>query len=350
MIERPMTPLDEPTVVKPEAMARSFLEALDADRGRSRVAESAFQNRITRALHQGTIGNPARFYAEFVRACQEQRRQVTVEVRRVFMGIEANLGAIDRMQKEFTATKRPGEVQLIATNDVLDAEHAVDLIELRGSGEGGAVSEAGLVQVKRSPMSDREVQQIHAQHGEYLRRLITASDAEHRHRSQEAEKALESVERFEELFGESVPDRDLPAALERYTSDAFLELFSADIAGLSDEEIDEVLGRTGEVVHPVLFKLIVSKDRAGVLPRKLAAQLFEGEEGFNVEAACQRLRRWVAENPVTREDLMSVTPGYRPSEALHAVPKFRSVVYHGDKVSVRELPVAQGDDKALTLR
>ncbi|MBI2551242.1 hypothetical protein HYV73_02745 [Candidatus Uhrbacteria bacterium] len=153
---RELTRVEVPILLSPEKitkMGKTLVEAIAKGRGR-RHKEAKIQNDITRAMYQGT---PIPFVA-LKRAMAEAAGQPAYEGRidgktiatylnELDRGCQGMLAAIRTLESAVPASQR--ERLTLALNEILDAEHKIDMVSvLANASDTQVIDRVSLIQVK----------------------------------------------------------------------------------------------------------------------------------------------------------------------------------------------------------
>lgn len=348
-----LVPITHPTKPSVENLATSFIAELKKGNGKDRTPEAALQNKIVRAAFQGRISDLEKFESDFKHeVVTERKQQYSAEIARVFTGIEHNVKVIKALKNRFEHYKRPGEEQLIATNDVLDAKKAIDLIIVQHfpeEGDHGRIDKIQLIQVKKSKQQDKKVQNDHAEHRAYFRSIFNPEQVEIRERKKYLTEAFRGRERYEEFFGEATGNIEVKDALQQYFAPIFFEYMAEWTEKMSDKKIDAAVGTLADKVDPTILKLYI-EEKGAAYQFELYAMQELGEPKKSAQEMFARLRQWAADRPVTLDELKNLDPDWKSSASLFSAIEFESIVLHGQEISMEKLVTRDKGGKGLTKR
>lgn len=316
-----------------QAYAIKFLSVeLNENPDEQLVQRAAFQNRITRAFFSKEIGNMANYrkrltssIADFCSAANLPN--MSQDLARVFDGIEPAIYGIEEDKRDFSnrPNPQPGEKQFIGLNDILDAHHSIDYIDLRMSADGKSpIAPVSLVQVKRGLLSPEDIAKIHQKHQEYVNGLVPERILTDRSHSRQ-EDYLAS-----ELFKKEM------TGLDQESRDAFLvdkwNVFFSELSKLAEADLTESsfqqLSEKSQI--PVAFlKIMIQQSDM----RKLndLASSFSAAHAIDAQklfSHIDRVKQYAEKTGLSKEDYQSFDPEWTPSPTLLQTLQFESVIWH----------------------
>lgn len=231
-----------------------FRESIETNRkGKSRCLETEFQNRIIRYMLRKPISglDPLlqKISAEAQMQCRrmELKSQFAIEKRKLLSGIEAVIQTLRKIEAGFLADKRAGKIKpgtelFLGTNNILDAEAAIDLAAIFYDESGP--SEIQLHQVKdgKDLVSGKESQEIQAKHQEFINKLATGEYAASYELGQaELSRQEKEMVAFFESFGNITADMEKMEAFQTRYKSLFLEILTNPPQEISESSLKEYL-------------------------------------------------------------------------------------------------------------
>lgn len=281
-----------------------FRETLETNRqGKSRLLETEFQNRIIRyMMHKpGSQLDPLlqKISAEAQKQCRrpELKSKFTAEKNKLLSGIEAVIQTLRKIETQFLADKRMGKIKpgtelFLGTNNMLDAEAAIDLAAILYSENGP--SEVQLHQVKggKNPIDRKEIKIILDKHQEFIDRLASG----HYAASYELSRAgLARQERdmatFFESFGTEADQERLEIIQKRYEN-LFLELLTNPPRQLNEPALVDYLQSNVADIALVDFWQLFHNKHSGRFYELFAANTMGEDLSGEQKAMIRSLREW----------------------------------------------------------
>lgn len=328
----------------PIKLAEQFVNVRLTDRqGRSRTEESKMQGVLTRALYAGRLGQdffPA-FRREVIRRVGlrngnnteadwgDGHMDVGLYTATIERGIRNAVEAIRILEATFSKETRPADMrQAIGTNEVLDAMHQIDLVEIRYQerAEGTDIRVVRLVQVKggAKSLTEDERADIQAAHLRYVERLQDVGAY-----TEEQHKKAESYVSGGAYFRREIERRqdkavDLHTFLVAYFEELVVDLLAAET--LDDATFEAAFAGLSDA-SCVIAKVFFAQPKSGQLLYQIADGV--GESIEKARAAFGAIQEWVLRHPPTVEELRGLDPERRLDPEALAVTRFESVLIEG---------------------
>lgn len=404
-------------------LALDFIDTVNRDRrGCLRTLEAGIQKQMLRAFYK----KPDYLWQKFKRAFSdlllsragteiyqfdddEEKGSIEANITKiasiVFAGIEGAMKAADTLEQVFE--KRPkGAEQLIGLNEVLDAKHGIDLVDVHYTPEPDGTLQIGLVrfvQVKRGEIKrripedereqytegeifkrgdheyvvdDLEVRRNQDAHQAFLsqcalferhQRSPSVRRAEIEIRRSDTERYVHSGEYFERFFQDTTSLEKRNEFVCNFFKDFIEHLFENVSAEAFDvakaaQSYDKPLGLiklyfsnpgSFEIFQEIMIDLeskrirsILSGEAEGEVEKIIdeeIARLFGA-----LQPAFDRLHAWAKAQPLSHEDLQEVYPEWKPrAPDYFSATQFESVILHGSKSAQIPLSIG-GKPRVLT--
>lgn len=322
--ERRLIDLDVPAMIDVDRIAERIAALSEQERrGSPRVEEAAIQNSIIRGMDQGTIGDPKKFRLTLIEAAQRHgERQMTKEIDRILAGVDGVLGVIRAQRDGYVRTRaeRPTLRQFIGLNDVLDARHAIDCVDIRYEpGPPLHVTDVAFIQAKAGAITEEERVEIHAMHRVYYtEHLATLPDVEER-----------------ELVAHAVTEVGLELERDMALADnVALELLTAQEADA--KAIDVVAARTGRSITWLSCFLLTN--RAQIILHSTNDKLAtDAEERAALRVAAARLVAAAHARDLPLTALRALFPTWTLDPRFVAASMFTSIVDAGGARTIQYL-------------
>ncbi len=281
-----------------------FRETLETNRqGKSRLLETEFQNRIIRYMLHKPVSELDRLLQKISAEAQKQCRrpelksQFATEKNKLLSGIEAVIQTLRQIETRFLADKRAGKIKpgtelFLGTNNMLDAEAAIDLAAILYSENG--LSEIQLHQVKgsKNPIDKKEIKTILEKHQIFIDKLASG----HYAASYELSRAgLARQERdmaaFFESFGTEADQERLEIVQKRYEN-LFLELLTNPPQQLNEPALEEYLQSNVADIALVDFWQLFHNKHSGRIYELFAVNTLGEDLSGEQKSMIQSLREW----------------------------------------------------------
>ena len=335
-----------PKVDTPTAVAKQFVAAEKSPQERT-IMHSRIQNRLIRHRFTGSTSLNAR---DVIREASIllPGKNFSQDVDRMFVGVDSAIRAILADQQSFQQTHQENELQRFYFDDVLDAHHAIDYIDVRmeqkddGSVE---VKEIRFVQVKTRDISDDERSKILLDHKKYLAQLSSKSDVVRSERTRVVEHIRSG--KFFEFDSKDKTRKDIDIA-DRIFQDFFgvVDDILSSPQPVSDERVKiwiEMFGFT-KADFFVFASLLTGDVSTSSIAKKIT-------DMYGMDLSQQKLLQesmlmWLEEVDLDSIHLPSLAPLVSVKKILSKAD-FVSVIHHGNQVE--EIPLTIGSDKAIHL-
>lgn len=351
--EEQLRVVSEQPDIDTDQLARWYLRGIDTGRGGTIKTDLArFQNEIARGIVSGGVPNKERLFRDIRRAVGSGERY-TKDLEGTFSSIENLVAAINKVRQEFERAREqtPHLQEVISLNEMLDAAHGIDLVDIyyEDMPSGSTrIQDVRFVQVKSAQVPQAKVHEIEDQHLAYLDSLASVEQVAGTRQRVETQEYLTSGQ----YFGEKYPrDKDRAAQIEflsDYFSDFILEMITHD-GPVNEEDVMSWAASSG--IDLGVIKLFFGDLNRAIPLVELVAHATDEPVAYAKEKL-KALNQWITHpgNSVTPEELRGMYPDWRLNPNVAEVPNFYSVVLHGGKESVRRLtPKTQGP-KVLTRR
>lgn len=343
-----------------ERLTRDFLLSFSQDvRGIRGVqtASTTFQNRLLRVLYQKVIGFNFRELQEHIIEAvtktdnHDVRRaleQVPSELATYRKGVEETLKYIREREIAFARESQGKKELVIGTNDELDAQHKIDLVEAIIGMEDDATHEIRFVQIKTGRFDSTESGKVYDAHEEYVRSLHSSESQERRERMAKsnaeqvafAEKIAQgpAAERFD-MYGERYNDLLLQSLI--FCTEEKQNVLSTEHVQSWIEQMLPSASEEDREARMAEFSLLLRSPKSRELFRVFA--MAAGEE--RVEEMAQKfdklIRGWALAYEPPLNALRAVTGEYQPHPKwiMLDTVRFKSVYKSQDQTVERGIIV-----------
>ncbi|MBD3281394.1 hypothetical protein GF391_01480 [Candidatus Uhrbacteria bacterium] len=282
-----------------------FREILETNRkGKSRCLETEFQNRIIRYMLRKPLSglDPLlqKISAEAQMQCRrtELKSQFAIEKRKLLSGIEAVIQTLRKIEAKFLADKRAGKIKpgtelFLGTNNILDAEAAIDLAAIVYDESGPSQIQLHQVKGGNVPVTGKEGREIQAKHQEFIDNLASSHYAASYELSQ-AELSRQEKEMicFFESFGNIESDMEKIAALQTRYESLFLELLTNPPQEISESPLKEYLQNNVAEISLVDFWQLFHQKQTSRFLEVFVENSLADEISAEQKALAQKLREW----------------------------------------------------------
>lgn len=337
VVEKMVKDYIQGTKKRTESLAKEQLKITMAGKEKknqrvSRVLESKFQNDLLHLLAPLKNKNLPELSTKIKKALVnnlgEQKNSVEIqrEIDGVLVGVESCLKALESLQNE---TKfKENKDSWIGTNNMLDAEHKIDLIQ--GIENETGINLLNLVQVKSRNEGDQQIKEITDSHQQYINALpqligllnIRESDAI-------AEKEL--IEDTAQVLDKDRTDEiQNQITLFGMVLDDYIQKHSTEKKNTNAAELYKQFQAEGGTLNPFTF--------IGILRNKKILNTYRQENYFTGDPMVETFLAETAHKiPYEEKESLMFYKQHHTKSILEATKITSTIMVKGEKVSVIEL-------------
>ncbi len=326
--------------------AQQVFDLAIADRrGKLRLEEARYQNKIIRAVLNRTISNLPQYKRDFkdeINLILKEKphlpvmiggKHISLYIDGLFLGIESVVNVVGTYQHQARKAKI---VRDIGMNDVIDAAHEIDLVVVDSVGGAATkqISCVHLVQVKSSPMSLTDVVRTRQAHQMFTDTLLAAAEFQEIEQLKRAIYHVDSLDFLEEemkKLGDIRSSAKLITDLfEPFVENMYVEMIQGKKGNpllIQDHQIETFVRdlKIPSIFLHIFFRLPAS--RAVILPVIGREPKFTNLERDTIVAQLlTRFQQWSNQQNVTPRDLLNLYPTWFNTHTLLEIPEIISVI------------------------